>query len=146
MTDKEKKSKIADILMDFQEEYSNEVINRPMLASLYAGNILSFIDSLQEEPVSEDLEEAANNALNNVLNTHEIVNVRSCLEMFRLGAKWQKEQMMAKGVDGVVHHFEKCGVASVHYNDPTGVPMSYFMSPKGIFAGDKVKIIVIKED
>ena len=53
MTDKEKKSKIADILMDFQEEYSNEVINRPMLASLYAGNILSFIDSLQEEPISE---------------------------------------------------------------------------------------------
>lgn len=52
MTDKEKKSKIADILMDFQEEYSNEVINRPMLASLYAGNILSFIDSLQKEPVS----------------------------------------------------------------------------------------------
>lgn len=53
MTDKEKKSKIADILMDFQEEYSNEVINRPMLASLYAGNILSFIDSLQEEPVGK---------------------------------------------------------------------------------------------
>jgi len=53
MTDKEKKNKIADILMDFQEEYSNEVINRPMLASLYAGDILSFIDSLQEEPASE---------------------------------------------------------------------------------------------
>jgi hypothetical protein len=52
MTDKEKKNKIADILMDFQEEYSNEVINRPMLASLYAGDILSFIDSLQEEPAN----------------------------------------------------------------------------------------------
>jgi hypothetical protein len=54
MTDKEKKNKIADILMDFQEEYSNEVINRPMLASLYAGDILSFIDSLQEKPASKD--------------------------------------------------------------------------------------------
>lgn len=61
-------------------------------------------------------------------------------------AKWQKEQMMAKAVEGVVHHFEKCGVASVHYNDPTGVPMAYFTSPEGLSAGDKVKIIVIKED
>jgi hypothetical protein len=58
MTDKEKKNKIADILMDFQEEYSNEVINRPMLASLYAGDILSFIDSLQEEPATKDFEAA----------------------------------------------------------------------------------------
>jgi hypothetical protein len=58
MTDKEKKNKIADILMDFQEEYSNEVINRPMLASLYAGDILSFIDSLQEKPATKDFEAA----------------------------------------------------------------------------------------
>ena len=52
----------------------------------------TLLDSMQEEPVSEDLEEAADEALNNVLNTHEIVNIRSCLEMFRLGAKWQEEQ------------------------------------------------------
>lgn len=59
--------------------------------------ILSFINTLevkeaQEEPVSKDLDEAANNALNNVLNTHEIINIRSCLKMFRLGAEWQKEK------------------------------------------------------
>lgn len=62
------------------------------------------------------------------------------------GMEKMKEQMMANGVDGVVHHFEKCEVASVHYNDPTGVPMAYFTSPEGLSAGDKVKIIVIKED
>jgi hypothetical protein len=61
------------------------------------------------------------------------------------GMEKMKEEMMANGVDGVVHHFEKCGVASVHYSDPTGVPMSYFMSSKGFLAGDKVKVIVIKE-
>jgi hypothetical protein len=54
--------------------------------------VLAILDTMQEEPVSEGLEEATDNALNNVLNTHEIVNVRSCLEMFRLGAKWQKEK------------------------------------------------------
>lgn len=46
--------------------------------------------TMDEEPVSEGLKEAADNALGNVLNTHEIVNVRSCLEMFKAGAKWQK--------------------------------------------------------
>lgn len=45
-----------------------------------------------KEPVSEELEEAADNALSDVLNTHEIVNVRSCLEMFRLGSKWKEQQ------------------------------------------------------
>lgn len=52
-----------------------------------------------EEPVSEDLEEAADNALSNVLNIHEIVNIRSCLEMFRYGAKWQKANLW-KPADG----------------------------------------------
>lgn len=58
-------------------------------------NILTYIDSLQEEPVNEDFEEAANNALNNVLNTHEIINIRSCLEMFRFGAEWKEKEMQS---------------------------------------------------
>ena len=63
--------------------------------SLY--HILSFLDTLevkevQEEPVSEDLEEAADNALNKVLNNHEIVNIRSCLEMFKYGAQWKEKK------------------------------------------------------
>lgn len=46
MTDKEK-NKIADILLDFYDEYHSNEINRPMIPSIYAGKI---IDSLQEEP------------------------------------------------------------------------------------------------
>ena len=56
MTDKEKKNKIADIILDFYDEYHSNEINRPMIPSIYAGKIL---DSMQEEPVSEDLEKAA---------------------------------------------------------------------------------------
>ncbi len=56
-----------------------------------------------------------------------------------------KQQLMAKGVDGVVHRFDGCGVASVHYNDPNGVPMAYFIPSEGLSAGDKVKIITIKK-
>lgn len=143
--------------------------------------VLAILDSVQEEPVSEDLEEASKEWLKPQLDkscadygevkmmelTH--FDGYAMLDAIEFGAKWQKEQdqstielaedhamlagmekmkeqMMAKGVDGVVHHFEKCEVASIHYNDPTGVPMSYFMSSKGFLTGDKVKIVVIKKD
>lgn len=56
MTDKEKKSQIVDILLDFYDEYDSNVINRPMIPNIYAGKILG---SLQEEPVSEELEDFA---------------------------------------------------------------------------------------
>lgn len=49
MTDKEKKSKIADILLEFYEEYQCNMPNRPMIPSLYASKI---IDTMQEESVS----------------------------------------------------------------------------------------------
>ena len=49
MTDKKKKNKIADILLDFYDEHCSNEINRPMIPSIYAGKILDFIDSLQEE-------------------------------------------------------------------------------------------------
>lgn len=51
MIDKEKKNKIADILLDFYDEYHSNEINRPMIPSIYADKILN---SLQEEPVRED--------------------------------------------------------------------------------------------
>ena len=54
--------------------------------------VINLIKSLQDEPVSEDLEEAADNALNKVLNNHEIVNIRSCLEMFKYGAQWKEKK------------------------------------------------------
>ena len=49
MTDKEKKSKIADILLEFYEEYQCNMPNRPMIPSLYASKI---INTMQEESVS----------------------------------------------------------------------------------------------
>lgn len=114
--------------------------------------------------VSEDLEEAADNALNNVLNTHEIVNVRSCLEMFKFGAKWQeeqdqstielaedhamlagmekmKEQMMAKAIDATVTDIRT-------YKKENEIDFT-IMLEKGIVPyelEDELKVIVIKED
>lgn len=47
MTDKEQKDKIADILLEFYEEYQGNMPNRPMIPRIYASKI---IDSMQEEP------------------------------------------------------------------------------------------------
>ena len=60
-------------------------------------DLLHFIDTLevkevQEEPVSEDLKEAADKALESISDQYDIISVGSCLEMFRLGAEWQREQ------------------------------------------------------
>ena len=49
-------------------------------------------------------------------------------------------------VDGVVHHFDRDELAAIHYNDPKGVPMCYYVSASGLEAGDKVKLILAKED
>ena len=122
--------------------------------------------------VSDDLEEAAKLYVSDSLcitgeEDWDDVAIEE-LNAYKAGAQWQKQQgqstielaedhamlagmekmkeeIMANGVDGVVHHFGKREVASVHYNDPTGVPMAYFISSEGLSAGDKVKIIVIKE-
>lgn len=82
---------------------------------------------------------------------------------FKAGAKWHeskmkealqteyekgrfdmREEMMKDAVEGVVHHFPHDELAAVHYNDPKGIPMSIYVSSKGLSAGDKVKILIVK--
>ena len=91
MTDLEKKSKIADIIMDAIEEYNINEINRPMIPSIYAGKIL---DSLQEELVSKELEEEIKRYLHKVYDRDTTVG-----DVARHFAKWQKEHLW-KPADG----------------------------------------------
>ena len=123
------------------------------------------VKEVQEEPVSEDLEEAADNALNNVLNAHEIVNIRSCLEMFKYGAQWKekemqstielaedhamladiekmKEQMMAEAIDVEV----KVDAGGYPYIDKTIELYDYDKDVPLAKAGDKYKVVLIKKD
>ena len=128
MTDKEKKNKIADILLDFYDEYDSNVINRPMIPSIYAGKI---IDSLQEESVSEELEEAAivyNKKINFVV-AGKIPN-----EHFIAGAKWQKDKMIQNTIEA--HCFGFQGAALFSFRLPAD----------NYLVGSEVKVIVIKKD
>lgn len=89
MTDREKKNQIADILLDFYDEYDSNVINRPMIPNIYAGKIL---DSLQKEPIIDDLEEVAMQ-----YRTDEFPSLRNgCkhipVDAFKAGTQWQKQQ------------------------------------------------------
>ena len=58
--------------------------------------VLAILDSMQEEPVSEDLEEAAKRYLySNILYDDVYVGNptdKDCIEMFKAGAKWQKQK------------------------------------------------------
>ena len=120
--------------------------------------LINFINAMHEEPVSEDLEEASKEWLipqldksyasygENMMMELTHFDGYAMLDAIEFGAQWQKQQLMKSAVKGVVHHFGDDEIAAIHYNDPKGVPMSYFVSSNDLKAGDNVKMITIKED
>ena len=112
-------------------------------------SLVSFIDSLPEEPVSEDLEEAAIMHYKDVMEYEVKTGLKpSYMTSFKAGAKWQKEQMMKDVILETTVVIEKDGSAE----DFNEVECSYYEDseilevPKWAKDGDKVKVIVIKED
>ena len=98
-------------------------------------DIKSFIKSHTKEPVSEDLEEAAIQfATDTETGKVDVVKQSS----FFWGAIYHKQQMMAKAIDALVHTFD---------NGYIRVGTQLLANNKyGLKVGDKVKVIVIKED
>lgn len=121
MTDKEK------IIKELKEVLDNlDITNK------YRLNLIRAIEYLQEEPASEDLEEAADS----YIETHgEILGFGK--QTFKDGAKWQKQQMMAKAVEGGCFSYKN---GFVHISCDVDEHLT------DVKFGDKVKVIVIKED
>lgn len=102
------------------------------------------INALQEEPVSEELEEAAEQDVCEVVNNCSSTGIPNdhipswvqdaMVNEFIHGAKWQKEQMMAKAIDA--HCFGFQGAALFSFRLPAD----------NYLVGSEVKVIVIKED
>ena len=99
MTDKEKiRAEVERLRKSYQIMYQELDCESPKLMSVCAKkklgqDILMFIDSLQEEPVSEDLEEAAkNHAAERYRTTRDRELAEKCKWSFKAGAEWQKEQ------------------------------------------------------
>jgi hypothetical protein len=88
MTDKEKireeverlREKILGIRTDFADGQKSVLTK-----------LLAFIDTLQEEPVSDDLEQAAKDYSNNLDNIYGSIG-KQTRNAFKAGAEWQKEQ------------------------------------------------------
>ena len=168
MTDKELKEKILAEIERLKDEcYYSTIVPKTYMTMAY-DNILTFINSLSEEseievsynekineahrlgreegmflaktmfkePVSEDLEEAAKHYLySNILYDDVYVGNptdKDCIEMFKAGAQWQKQQMMKDAVE-------------VQVNPLLGETFVGCMV-NGYKVGDKVKLIIIKED
>ena len=96
MTDKEKireeVQRLQDLTMDKNKNFYSEAAEGEYNALC---NIEHFIDSLQEEPTSEDLEEAAVEAFKKIVDSDK----NNFLEIFKAGVQWQKENLW-KPADG----------------------------------------------
>lgn len=138
MTDKRIKSYLEDRLKRLESIRNKRKWTTAELGdAVCCKKTLAFIDSLQEEPVSEDLEEAARSYSNNLDNICGSVGEQT-RNAFKAGAKWQKEQMMAKTVDGYV--IEDVG------NGNFVLSANYLPKSMGLKDNQDVKVIVIKAD
>ena len=112
--------------------------------------IRRFIDSLQEEPVSEDLEEALEEFIDSIMGHIEFNSatpfaaeyvVKLLEEAFKAGAKWKEQQMIKDAVDACVTDIRT-------YKKENEVDFTV-MYEKGIIPYEieqEVKLIVIKEE
>ena len=105
----------------------------------FTNEIMDIIDSLQKEPVSEDLEKAAKAYSNNLDNICGSIGEQT-RNTFKAGAKWQKEQMMKETIDGYVIEDIEEG------NGDFLLSCEYLPKNIGLVDQQKVKVIVIKED
>ena len=97
--------------------------------------VLSMLDTLQEEPVREDLEQAIDTYLATYFGSEQEKQDWPFLKKMAIHfAEWQKEQLMSKAIDGEVGYWNLRGL-SINTD-----------LPRSVSEGDKVKIIVIKED
>lgn len=98
MTDKEKIRKEVErlqkeLVKEKEKGFGSDVDDACILE---LQNVLIYIDSLQEEPVSNDLEEAAHLYVDTTIEYFDSEDNPCCYSAFIAGAQWQKEQLIAK--------------------------------------------------
>lgn len=124
MTDKEKLNAIRAEVQNYIDAAHKAHTN---ITEGNFAHLLSFIDSLQEELVSEDLREASRKYFKSLKDSCFISS--DIMLAFKAGAKWQKEQIMKDATDA-----ELLEGHLIRQKDVT----------HPLHVGDKVKIIIIK--
>ena len=110
-----------------------------------------FINSLPEEPISEDLNtasseyEAKSYQLKLTKDGEFVKSINPAIKIaFIAGANWRKEQMMKYGTEYQVAEGSMCPAME---SIPVLANTDMILLPKDKFkVGDKIKVIIIKED
>jgi hypothetical protein len=143
MTDKKKIHKVLSSLWKNDTSVGTFDYNQALQ------DVQTKFDLLSEEPVNEELEEASKEWLSPQLDksyaaygeTKQMELARfdgyAMLDAIEFGAQWQKEQMMKDAVNGLVYAQRTNGEVMFRSN---------YVKKEGFKFGDKVKVIVIKED
>jgi len=98
-------------------------------------NLDAYIDSLQEEPVSEDFKQFEETYLDK--EKDEILCIYDRHAGLVDGANWQKEQLTAKTVDVTI---------AIPYPNGDGGYTQLVDSKEALPFGDNIKVLVIKEE
>jgi hypothetical protein len=141
MTDKEKiRAEIEKVKIIIQSYRVQGAFSEGYLIGQESllGHFEKFVDSMQEVPISEDLEDAAYQYANCFPNNFSMASMA-----FIKGGKWQKQQMMKNAKDGVIT-FDYYGDNDKTYG--CVAHDSFSLEELGLKDGDKVKMIIIKED
>lgn len=124
-------SEVLKQVLDIIDKVQKEPVSDTQSPVIFYG-LTGSVGSPKEEPVSEDLKQAIHNA---IFALDERKGYTFKLEyMFMAGAKWQKEHMMAKAFSAEIDS-SCCDGRCI-----LGGNFARFET------GDKVKVIVIKDD
>lgn len=99
--------------------------------------LIRYINSLEEEPESNDLEEAAKNYEEDAI----FYAARRISDFFKAGAEWQKERILNNAIEREV----KVDAGGYPYIDVTEL-YDYDKDKPLVKEGDKVKLIIIIEE
>ena len=148
----------AEVERRMLEDYNSINDEQDVIAQGVCAGILHFIDSLQEEPVSEELEEAA----------HEYADLRqsnyeTAFYAFMSGANWQKakdqetielaeDHAMMAGMEKMKEQMIKDAVGGYVIEDVQEgngdflLSADYLPKERGFKDRQKVKVIILKDE
>ena len=138
MTDKEKIRKEVEKLKSqlLRGACSSQIAMETRCKEEAYNEVLAIIDTMQEELVSEDLGEY----INELSKQFPEVSFAKLSRIAVRVAKWQKEQLMEKAVDGYVIEDVEEG------NGDFLLSSDYLPKSMGLKGQQRVKVIVIEED
>ena len=136
--------------MKASEQYTEKSKSHALFTSAAKEDydLLAFIDSLSEEHVSENLEEEFYRFIDKEEGIPKMCNTRECMvwgvNIACHFAEWGRKQMMKDAVDGqVVYQIGSAEIAPIDIRYKVVSDRVYIPNVK---LGDKVKIIILKEE